>query len=162
MTMTKNLNERRKECRKAKARQNWSEGKMWARRECKVKTKSLEMEETSKFSIGRIVINQPFLKCQIGQGQVLKKNQQTLITTAEFNKFEERDWVIHQAWFLYTINQLPETRKSLNRVEVRTQERVDLTMNIQMRFQESLEEHLLQSGFKSQTRKQVQFLSSSN
>ena len=91
MTMTKNLKERKKECRKAKARQNWSAGKTWARRECKVRTKSLEMEETYKYSIGRIVISQPFLKCQIGQEQVSKKNQQTLITTAEFNKFEERD-----------------------------------------------------------------------
>ena len=91
MTMTKNLKERKKECRKAKARQNWSVGKMWARRECKVRTKSLEMEETFKYSTGRIVISQPFLKCQIGQEQVSKKNQQTLTTTVEFSKFEERD-----------------------------------------------------------------------
>ena len=91
MTMTKNSKERRKECQKAKARQNWSEGKTWAKRECKVRTKSLEMEETSKYSIGKIVISQPFLRCQIARGQVSKKNQQTLITTAEFNKFEERD-----------------------------------------------------------------------
>ena len=69
MTTMKNSTGRRRECKRVKVRQTF-EGKTWARRDCKAKTKSLETAETSKYLIDRIVISQRFLRCQIVQDRV--------------------------------------------------------------------------------------------
>ena len=83
-----------------------------------------------------------------------------IITTVHnrqnFDRLEERDSVNHQASYHSTISKLTEILISLNLAEARTRGRAGLMMSIQMKFLESLMEHLSQLALKSQTNRQFQ------